>query len=139
MQRLSTRETNCTIHWSEIYQVDSVIPLLNNWGQKFSSVCGTGYIRELQQRRWRRQPGRQKSNRFITQNNNFAHASCFFVHFFTVLARLRLIASFMEYVNKRQQISFSFSKLECGPQEINSKEIRQHLPFSANWNKRDKD
>ena len=29
------------------------------------------------------------SNRFITQNNNFARASRFFVHFFTVLARLR--------------------------------------------------
>ena len=43
-------------------------------------------IRELKQRRRRRQPGRQESNRFITQNNNFAR---FFVHFFTVLARLR--------------------------------------------------
>ena len=30
-------------------------------------------------------------------------------------------------------------KFECGPQEINSREIRLHLPFSANWNKRDKD
>ena len=45
----------------------------------------------------------------------------------------------MEDVNKRQQISFSLSKLECGPQEINSREIRLHLPFSANWNKRDTD
>ena len=27
----------------------------------------------------------KKSNRFITQNNNFARASRFFVHFFTVL------------------------------------------------------
>ena len=31
----------------------------------------------------------KKSNRFITQHNNFARASRFFVHFFTVLARLR--------------------------------------------------
>ena len=31
----------------------------------------------------------KKSNRFITQNNNFSRASRFFVHFFTVLARLR--------------------------------------------------
>ena len=45
----------------------------------------------------------------------------------------------MEDVNKRRRISFSLSKLECGPQEINSREIRLHLPFSANWNKRDKD
>ena len=45
----------------------------------------------------------------------------------------------MDDVNKRRRISFSLSKLECGPQEINSREIRQHLPFSANWNTRDKD
>ena len=35
----------------------------------------------------------------------------------------------MEDVNKRRQISFSLSKLECGPQEINSREIRLHLHF----------
>ena len=46
--------------------------------------------------------------------------------------------SFMEDVNKRRQISFSLSKLECGSQEINSREIRLHLPFSLSWNKRDK-
>ena len=50
-----------------------------------------------------------------------------------------LIASFVEDVNKRRRIYLSLSKLECGPQEIDSREIRQHLPFSANWNKRDKD
>ena len=33
----------------------------------------------------------------------------------------------MEDVNKRRRISFSLSKLECGPQEINSREIRLHL------------
>ena len=43
------------------------------------------------------------------------------------------------YGNKRRRISFSLSKLECGPQEINLREIRLHLPFSANWNKRSKD
>ena len=31
------------------------------------------------------------------------------------------------------------TNLECGLPEINSREIRLHLPFSANWNKRDKD
>ena len=35
----------------------------------------------------------------------------------------------MEDVNKRRRISFSLSKLECGPQELNSREIRLHLPF----------
>ena len=44
---------------------------------------------------------------------------------------------FTEDVNKRRRISFSLSKVECGPEEINSTEIRLHLPFSANWNKRD--
>ena len=42
-------------------------------------------------------------------------------------------------VNKQRRISFSPSKLECGPQEINSKEIRLHFPFSVNWNKPEKD
>ena len=32
----------------------------------------------------------------------------------------------------------SLSKLECGLQEINSREIRLHLTFSANWNKLDR-
>ena len=45
----------------------------------------------------------------------------------------------MEDVNKRRRISFSLSQLECGPQEINSREIRLHLPFLAIWNQRDKD
>ena len=31
----------------------------------------------------------------------------------------------MEDVNKRRRISFSLSKRECGPREINSKEIQQ--------------
>ena len=38
--------------------------------------------------RGRRQQERQKSNSLTRQNNNFARASCFFVHFFNVVARL---------------------------------------------------
>ena len=37
------RENNYAIHWIEIYMVGSAIHLLNNWRQKFSSVCGRGY------------------------------------------------------------------------------------------------
>ena len=37
----------------------------------------------------------------------------------------------MEDANERPRISFSLSKAECAPQEINSREIRLHLPFSA--------
>ena len=44
---------------------------------------------ELKQRRRRRQRDRQKSNKFRKQNNNFARASRFFVHFLVVVARLR--------------------------------------------------
>ena len=45
-----------------------------------------------------------------------------------------VIFRFMEVVNKRRRISLSLSKLECGPQEINSGELRVHLTFSATWN-----
>ena len=43
----------------------------------------------------------------------------------------------MEDENKRRRIPFSLSKVEGAAQEINSREIRLDLPFSANWNKRD--
>ena len=35
IQRESIRESNCVIHWIEIYRADSVIHLLNNWTQEF--------------------------------------------------------------------------------------------------------
>ena len=42
----------------------------------------------------------------------------------------------MEEVNKRRRIFLSLSKLECGPQEINSREyICLHLKFSERLNK----
>ena len=47
------------------------------------------YTRVLKIRRRRRQRERHKSNWFNLQNNNFALASRFFVHFFAVTARLR--------------------------------------------------
>ena len=66
----------------------------------------------------------------------------FLVHFSAVTARLRrekcLISRFMEDVNKRRRIFLSLSKIECGPQEINSREICPHFTFQANWNKRGK-
>ena len=42
-----------------------------------------------------------------------------------------LLSRFMENVNKRRRNFFSLSKLESGPQEINSKEIRPHSTFSV--------
>ena len=40
--------------------------------------------------------------------------------------------------NNRQQIFVSLSKLECSPQEIDSRGTCLHLTFSVNWNKHDK-
>ena len=42
----------------------------------------------------------------------------------------------MEDVNNDDEF-FSLSKLECGPQEINSRKICLRLTFSTEWNKRD--
>ena len=50
----------------------------------------------------------------------------------TTTAWKSLISRFMEDVNKRQWICHSLPKLEGGPQEINSREIRLHLTFLGN-------
>ena len=65
----------------------------------------------------------------------FLYISLPFLHDYDV--KMPNCNSFMEDVNKRRRISFSLSKVECSSQEINAREIRLHLPFSANWNKRD--
>ena len=44
----------------------------------------------------------------------------------------------MEDVNKQRRIFLSLSELECGPQEIISREILLHFTFSANCNKCDR-
>ena len=73
----------------------------------------------------------KKSNSFITQKNKFARASRFFVHFFAIAARqphenATFFSRFMEDVNKWRRNFLSLSKLECGPQEINSRESCLH-------------
>ena len=42
---ISVRETNCAIQWIVIYPVDSVIHLLNNWGQVCCSPLKLFYCR----------------------------------------------------------------------------------------------
>ena len=70
------------------------------------------YISELKQRRRRRHENGQKATGSDKQNNNFARASPFFVHFFAVVARCTtttwnfLVSSFVEDVKTRQQFSF---------------------------------
>ena len=46
-------------------------------------------IRDFKIQRRQRQRQRPKNNRFYKQNDNFARASHFFVHFFLVFARLQ--------------------------------------------------
>ena len=41
-------------------------------------------------------------------------------------------------LNERRRNFLSLSKLECSPQEINSRESCLHKTFSANWNERHK-
>ena len=51
------------------------------------------------------------------------------------------MSNFTFYGRRKQatiNFSLSLSKLWCGPQEINSREIRPLLTFQANWNKRGK-
>ena len=70
------------------------------------------------------------------QTHNFAGTSHLhvFVHFFAVfnfkdfndMKMSNCMIIFMENVNKQQKIFLSASKLECGPQEINSGEICLH-------------
>ena len=54
---------------------------------------------------------RQKSNRFNSQNNNFARASRFFVHFFADAARLRRaeMPNFTFYRGSTQAAKFLLS------------------------------
>ena len=73
------------------------------------------------------------------QNNNFARATRFFCTFFyrrcTTTTWKCLNSRFVEDVNSRQRLSFSFPELWYSLLEFNSRKISQHL---TNWNKRDK-
>ena len=60
-----------------------------------------------------------------------------FLYICTAMTWKFLISRFTEDVNKWRRIFLSPSKLDCAPQEINSREICLHLTFSADWNKRD--
>ena len=63
---------------------------------------------------------RHKSIRFNTQNNNPARSAHFFLHFFPSLHDYDvkpqcLISRFVEDVNSRQRLSFSFPELRYSP------------------------
>ena len=71
---------------------------------------------KIQQCGWQR--GRQKNNRFYKQNNNFAHAPRFYVHFSACVCKTTtskcLISCFMEYNNNKLNF-VSLSALGYGP------------------------
>ena len=104
-------------------------------------------IRELSivlRRQWRRQRhrGRQKSNWFGLAKQPLCTCITLFSTFLCCICTTTtwkcLISRFMEdAVNEWRQSFLSLSKLEGGPQGINFREIRWHLTFSADWNKRD--
>ena len=57
MHRISIRETNCNIDWIEIYPIDSVIHLLNNWGQLDSDLSsGQRFSKRLNNQALRNKP-----------------------------------------------------------------------------------
>ena len=90
-------------------------------------------IRELKQRQRRRQRERQKQKLGLDkQNNYFARASRFSVHFFAV------DATFVEKVDTRPRLSFSFSELRYSVLKFNSRKNCQHLANRTIWNKREK-
>ena len=72
------------------------------------------------------------------QNNNSARASCTFLcHRCRTTSWNYLISRFVDDVNRRQRLYFSFPQLRYSPLEFNSRKSRQHLTNLTRWNKRD--
>ena len=82
----------------------------------------------------------KKAIGFDQWNNNFARASRFFVHSFAFKTKTWkcLISCFVENVNTRQQLSFSFPELRYSLLEFISRKICQHLTNWTGSNRRDK-
>ena len=98
--------------------------------------------RELKQRRRRRQRERQKSNRFRLAKQQLCTCITLFCTFLcrrcTTTTWMCLISRFVEDVNTRQRLCFSFPELWYSLLEFNSSKIYQHLTNWTRWNKRDK-
>ena len=113
----------------EIFLAKFVFGVLQHWVAVVTESSEGNRDFKIQRRG--RQRERQKSKRFNKQNNNFARASHFFVHFFPVFARLRrengLISRFIEDVNKQRRDFISLSELEYGPLKFSFRMVRLHL------------
>ena len=94
---------------------------------------------ELMQRRRRRQRGRQKSNRFRLAKQQLCTCITLFCTFLcrhcTTTMWNVLIPPFLENVNTRPRLSFSFPELWYSLLEFNSRKNCQHL---TNWTRRNK-
>ena len=95
----------------------------------------------IRRRRQRRQRERQKSNRFILAKQQLSRASrtCITLsrHCTTTTWKC-LISRFVEEVNTRQRLSFSFPELWYRLLQFNSRKIYQHLTNWTTWIKHDK-
>ena len=78
---------NSTILFSDLPVIVSCFAVFSSLFVLHSDVGQA--MRDFKIQRQGRQRERQKNKRFNKQNNNFARASRFFVHFLPVFARLR--------------------------------------------------
>ena len=89
------------------------------------------------QRRGRQRERQKKNNWFNKQNNNFASASRFFVHFFarfcTTTTWKCLISRFMEDVNKQRRNFISLSELGYQLLKIKLQADRLHSVWQRKW------
>ena len=96
----------------------------------------------LSQRRLRRQREQQKSDRFRLAKQQLCTCikliCTFLCRHCTTTTWKCLISCFVDDVNSRQRLSFSFPELSYSLLEFNSSKICQHLTNWMSWNKRDK-
>ena len=83
----------------------------------------------------------KKGNGFTRQNNNFAWASRFLLHFFAVTVHTTRTSNFLflrftRDVNTRRRFSFFFKlfELRYGPYEFHSRTTGQYLTIWMTWN-----
>ena len=92
--------------------------------------------RELKERRRWRQRERQKRNRLHWQNNSARLFCTFLCRRCTSVTWICLISRFVEDVNTRRRLPFSFRELRY--REFNSRKNSQRSTNWMRWNKRDK-
>ena len=85
----------------------------------------------------------KKSNRFNNQNNNFARASRFFVHFFAVTARLRHENANFHFLQRKytsdDEISSLFLNLDMVLRNSTFRRVHLHLTKLVTWSNRQED